>query len=311
MVDLWTALAEANQVFPLDDSAEHRIAHLRLPWLMSRPSPPTDPVTRSTRSPHRCSPAGTGPPPPSPRRSTAGRHRRPVRAGRLDRAAGPSTWPTAPCAGPWPARPAPGWSAAPSARPASVLSVSCRVGDGTLGVEPQRRRGDAGGRGGRGHHPAGLVTRRRLPHHRVRAPLPGGRGLRPAGALPRRRWRRCGSPPAPRRRSTPRPRWPACCATSSERRARTRAASVGRRDDPARQGAGRPAVELHRHAGDEGGPVAALGPPEAGAVAGQVARRTRRRRSGARRGRTRRGRRWLRARRRPGRGSRTPRPGAR
>ena len=39
MVDQWTALAEANQVFPLDDSAQHRIAHLHLPWLMSPPEP--------------------------------------------------------------------------------------------------------------------------------------------------------------------------------------------------------------------------------------------------------------------------------
>jgi len=39
LVERWTALAEANQVFPLDDSAQHRIMHLRLPWLLHAPEP--------------------------------------------------------------------------------------------------------------------------------------------------------------------------------------------------------------------------------------------------------------------------------
>ncbi len=38
LIRRWTALAEANYVFPLDDSADKRIAHLRMPWLMSRPA---------------------------------------------------------------------------------------------------------------------------------------------------------------------------------------------------------------------------------------------------------------------------------
>jgi len=39
LVQRWTELAEANQVFPLDDSARARVMHLRLPWLMSPPEP--------------------------------------------------------------------------------------------------------------------------------------------------------------------------------------------------------------------------------------------------------------------------------
>jgi arylsulfatase len=39
LIGLWHELAEANQVFPLDDSAAHRIAHLRLPWQMSAAEP--------------------------------------------------------------------------------------------------------------------------------------------------------------------------------------------------------------------------------------------------------------------------------
>ncbi|HEY1738693.1 MAG TPA: arylsulfatase [Acidimicrobiia bacterium] len=38
LVSLWFAEAERNQVFPLDDGAMHRIAHMHVPWTAYRPS---------------------------------------------------------------------------------------------------------------------------------------------------------------------------------------------------------------------------------------------------------------------------------
>ncbi len=38
VVDLWFAEAERNGVFPLDDGAVHRIAHMHVPWTVYRPS---------------------------------------------------------------------------------------------------------------------------------------------------------------------------------------------------------------------------------------------------------------------------------
>lgn len=134
MVALWTELAEANQVFPLDDSAEHRISHLRLPWLMSRP----DPTYRPGDKVHEV----TAPLLAGGYRATA-TFSTPVDGGARGVLCEQGDW----IAG-WALYLAEGdlcWALAgkhgtrvvcgPLRSPASVLSVACTVGDGSLGVE--------------------------------------------------------------------------------------------------------------------------------------------------------------------------------
>ena len=55
LIARWYAAADENQVFPLDDGAVHRIAHMHVPWTAHERPSGTSPATRSTRSRARTS----------------------------------------------------------------------------------------------------------------------------------------------------------------------------------------------------------------------------------------------------------------
>ena len=136
-------------MFPLDDGAVNRIAHLHVPWTASGRASVCGPATRCTRSPDRTSPAGSACSPRSPDPSPAPGARCCANKG-TGSPAGPGTSPPARSGGASPAVMGHAWRplgspAAPGARGAGerspTASSPCRsprtateIGGADLGV---------------------------------------------------------------------------------------------------------------------------------------------------------------------------------
>lgn len=133
LVRRWNELAEVNGVFPLDDSADKRILHLRLPWLMSLPDPSYRPgdkiheVTAPMLAGGFRVTASFAEPLPAEARGVLCEQGDWIAGWAFYLADGDLSWALAGKGGPWITR-----ASLPSG--ARVLTAECEVGAGTLTV---------------------------------------------------------------------------------------------------------------------------------------------------------------------------------